>query len=209
MTKSSTLTRLLPVLALLAAGPSTAGAAVILDTFAGVAPGHTTAAGWALRDTQWIGRPLTVSGSDYSLDSIVLPIAWNVGETTSVLVTLQTDTGGSPSGTILESWTINHPGGGDIVQVFTNTSALNPVLIPGTYHIVASSTATGNNIGWSQTNDGHTASIEASSNGGGTWASFSVIDVAVTVNATAVPEAGTATIALGGLLLTGLRRRRA
>ena len=208
MTKSSTLTRLLPVLALLAAGPSTAGAAVILDTFAGVAPGYSTN-GWALSTAQWIGRALTVAGSDYSLDSIVLPISWNLGDTTSVQLSLQTDTGGSPSGTILESWTINHPGGGDIVQVFTNTSALNPVLIPGTYHIVASSTATGNNIGWSQTNDGHTASIEASSNGGGTWASFSVIDVAVTVNATAVPEAGTATIALGGLLLTGLRRRRA
>ena len=166
MTKSSTLTRLLPVLALLAAGPSTAGAAVILDTFAGVAPGHSPSAAYALRDTQWIGRALTVAGSDYSLDSIVLPISWNLGDTTSVQLSLQTDTGGSPSGTILESWTINHPGGGDITQVFTNTSALNPVLTPGTYHIVASSTAIGNNIGWSQTNDGHTASIEASSTGG-------------------------------------------
>jgi hypothetical protein len=187
----------------------TARAAVLLDTFAGVAPGYNASAGWAVQSAQWIARPFLVTSS-HSLDSIVLPLNWNSGSLVQVTVSIQADAAGSPSGIPLESFIISNPGGADGAYLLTLTSATNPILTSGNYYVVATNTtSTTNTQGWLQSNDGHSSSLSGSFDGGATWASFNIADVAVTVNGTPVPEPSTALILAGGLVLGAMRRRRA
>lgn len=205
----SLVTRVVPVALTLAAGTLVSDAALVLDTFAGPAPGHATAGAtaWAVTSGQWVARSFTLA-SDHTLDSVTVPIWWGNGSVTPVLLSIQADVAGSPSGSPLESFTLNNPGAADGTYIITNPSITNVSLSAGTYYVVASSTEITNNIGWAQTNDGHSAPLRASFNSGATWGTFNLTDVAVRVEASPVPEPGVTIAFVGGLALTTLRRRR-
>lgn len=205
----SLVTRVLPVALTLAAGTAVSDAAVVLDTFAGPAPGHTAtgAESWAVSSAQWVARSFTLA-SDHTLDSVTVPMFWGNGSVTPVSLSIQADVAGSPSGSPLESFTLNNPGAADGTYLITSPSGTNVSLSAGTYYIVASSVDAASNIGWAQTNDGHSAPLRASFDSGASWASFDVADVAVRVEASPVPEPGVMIAFVGGVALTALRRRR-
>ena len=187
MKKTTSALRLIPVLTTLAVGATNSHAAVIVDTFGGVAPGYDPLAGWAVYTAETLSATFTV-GANYTLDSINVALQWNSGDTQSMAFALETDALGFPSGTVLESFTFTSPG--DSVSVFTGVSATHPLLVAGTYHLVASAPDPAYGVrGWEQTNDGHTAALGSSSDGGATWSSFTVTDAAYSVNGTlVVPE---------------------
>ena len=204
--KTTSALRLIPLFTTLAVGVTNSHAAVIVDTFGATSPGYDPIVGYAVYNFESISATFTVASS-YTLDSISVALQWNSGDVQPMVFSLETDAAGVPSGVVLESFTFKSPG--DSVSVFTGVSATNPLLVAGTYHLVASSTDPTFGVrGWEQTNDGHLAVLGSSADGGATWSPFTVTDVAYSVSATPVPEPSGWMLAAAGLAITAWRRRR-
>ncbi|MBS1701978.1 MAG: PEP-CTERM sorting domain-containing protein [Armatimonadetes bacterium] len=187
-------------------GAVSANADVLLDTYAGDAPGFQ-ANGWIVATWQYMSRPFSVTGS-YTLDSIELPLG-NFNDNTGVYdVSICADNAGVP-GTVLESFAVNVTTGNGVVSSYLLNSALNPLLTTGTYYVTATTTDANLNGGWGWNNANNTGDQQFSTDGGGTWNNFNSTDVAVRVmgTSTTVPEpASMAVLGLGALAL--VRRRR-
>ena len=186
-------------------GALVARADVLLDTYAGAAPGFQSN-GWSIATTQFIDRPFSVVGS-FNLTSIEVPLG-NFNSSTGIYnVSINSDNAGVP-GTSLESFNVNVTTGVGVVQSYLLNSGLNPMLTTGTYYVVVTTTDGTLSGGWGWNNASNNGAQQFSTDSGATWTNFTNVDVAVRVigSPSTVPEpASLAVLGVGSLVL--IRRR--
>ena len=158
---------------------------VVFDTFGTVSPGYYQNWVWVVADNQWVARGFTAA-SDCRLDSVTLPLAW-WGTTLPKTISLST----SPGGSALESWSATPTGGTDNeMDLLTFQSVQHTVLSAGsTYYVWLKSDAPKYTRGWAKATDGWAPGVvEFSLDQGAIWIAPWNTEVALRVEATAVPE---------------------
>jgi PEP-CTERM motif len=167
---------------------------------------------------QSIADSFTVpAGPGYNLTQLDVAVT-NVSGTNSAIIKLLTNSGGSPSSTVLGSWTLtNVPATLSVssIQPSQTISGISGIgLIGGTqYWLAAFPGASDTADSWMTTSTGAIGRVAFSANGGTAWSPTNSIqeafDVLGTPLATATPEPGTLTLLGCGLLgLAVLFRRK-
>lgn len=186
-------------------GAMLANADVLIDTYAGDAPGFQNN-GWIVATSQFMAKSFTVSGV-YNLTSIELPLGNFNNNTGTYNVHLCSDNSGAP-GSVLETFNVNVNTGNGVGSSYLLNSVLMPAMTSGTYWVTADTTDPNLLGAWLWNNANNTGNQSFSTDSGSTWSAFNSTDMAVRVIASqSVPEpASLAVLGLGGLAL--LRRRR-
>lgn len=154
------------------------------------------------------------SGTDYTLNSIIVKGTVSSGSANDLVMTLYSDNGSGLPGSSLA--TLNFVGQNSGLFTFDPASVVT--LTAGTTYLwalqlndtgefrvrITTSTAESGLAGWSIADN-----IISSGDGGGSWSAGAGISSLFSVDATAVPEPSTSLMGLGAVvLLCGIRRRR-
>jgi len=187
---------------------------------------YYTGAGWTVGNAGVdfaIGETFTALNSG-TLSQITLALELITG-TNAAMVSLQTDSGGAPSGTVLESWSVSNlpPDDASFHTPITVTDATSAQLVGGTSYWVVASTTLTSTLSWMLSNTGRggnavLATHAFSFDGGSTWhtsistqAAFSVTELGTPGPTTGTPEPSTLAlvcIGTGVLAARRLGRRR-
>lgn len=182
--------------------------AVVFSSFGAVGYGYADDDEISLLPGGMAARSFSITSSACKLDKIVLPLIWENGSA-PVILSIQEDAGGIPSGIPLESFTMERPTSVGALFLMTATSVIKPLLDSGTYYIVLSfpNTETGI-IGWSLTSSGIPGPLLLNSGNGSGWTSRAGEDIAMAVYGNPVPEPAASIVLLGSFLLIASRRTR-
>ncbi len=211
----------LTTLTLTLALPTTLRADVIFSSF-GAGNSYNTVSGNGIGLITVNGPVLiqadafTVTGNNFTLNTVTLALSSISGGNTAT-VSLQTDAGGKPSGTVLESWTATAGGAFGINHAVTVlNSILNPSLTQGQQYWLVADAGASSHLSWNL-NDVASIGGRGVSTNGGAFATFTGPHGAFAVEGTVgggggggVPEPTTlALFGVGalGLLSSRLRRR--
>jgi hypothetical protein len=161
----------------------------------------------------------TPTGNSYFLNSVQFTASlFGLSSTNSVIVSVETDAGGLPSGTVLESFTLTNQMGllGSTPNTLDAVSVLDPVLFQNYQYWVVLTETSGSGTGdlvWNYNNSstfGLTAVYQS-----GAWVSQGTTNylagaLLVTGTIDPIPEPGTLlTLASGLAAVVALKRRRA
>jgi hypothetical protein len=184
-------------------------AAVIFNSFGSDSRGYADDDEVTLGPGNIVARPFHVTTDACTLDKIVLPVVWELGSA-PVILSIQADSGGLPSGLPLESFTLSRPSTPFQMHfVMTATSVSKPLLDSGTYYIVLSMSATETGFtGWPLTTSPIPGPLLLNAGSGSGWMLRNGEDVAVAVYGNAVPEPAAPVVLLGGVLILGTHRHR-
>ena len=189
-----------------------ARAAVVYNNF-GSGDTYLTNIGWTVGlspsgITFVDGDRFSVTGSDYLLDSITLPLAYNDGPSRDADIQLRADTGGLPGGVIEAFHFINLPSLSPIPTLpVVATSVAHPLLHDGEQYWITASAADPSMLVW-QMNSIHDEGLHAASVDGSPFTTVSGVRGAFRVEGTAVPEPATTVLSLlGASSLCRFRRR--
>ena len=183
------------------------GGTVIYSDF-GAGQTYNNSAGWA----EGAGASVA-SGFDPSANGTLSQVdvaLENGGATQPLLVALETNSAGTPSGTVLDSWILSTSGVAGSPQIYALASSLNPTLTAGTeYWLVLSSNDPNDYYAWMENSAGTTG--KDFNNGSGWQIQPSLVTPAFDVvigsasSATAPEPATLGFTAVGFLALFSLR----
>jgi hypothetical protein len=132
--------------------------------------------------------------------------------TLPLTISLETNNGGFPSGTVLESWTVSAASVTTTPQIFSLASVLNPTITSGTQYWLVGSTNDVNGYVWLINSIGLLGDDYNNGSGGFQYQPASptlAFDVIVGSSPSGVPEPGSAALTMiGALILFGAVRLR-
>jgi hypothetical protein len=182
----------------------------VIYTDFGTNQSFDTSQGWNITGTTSglgytaIAMPFT-SGGNFTLAQIDVAIGWFSASTTSVIVDLETDSSGLPSGSILESWTLTGLPHDNTSFVPETLHSIGTPLHSGvTYWIAALPGAADTGAGWQENNQAVTVTLARDSGTG--W--HSGPSTAGAFDVVATPETSQLLLCMFGLAAIGAGRAR-
>jgi hypothetical protein len=182
-----------------------AGTIIYSDFGAGQA--YDNSAGWNVGAGSSVATGFDPSASG-TLSQVDVALE-NLGAIEPLSIMVETDSGGTPSGTVLDSWMLSTSSIASMPQTYTLSSSLNPALTAGTeYWLVLSSTDPNDSYAWMENSTGTTG--KDYNNGSGWQIQPSLVTPAfdVETGSASVPTPEPATLgftALGFLALFAAR----